>query len=153
MRVTLWAMVASVALFDGCVGPTDPATDNGVNAAPQAALRLPVIGPVRAPIVFDASASTDADHDPLTYVFDAGDGSAAVQVSTPTVTHVYESPGLYSVYLRVMDLDGAESTAAQDISVIDEYPAAPDYCGTAADCVVGDECMEGVCYTNGGGLD
>ncbi|MEK7705798.1 MAG: PKD domain-containing protein [Myxococcota bacterium] len=141
------------ALGSACVGPTDPAADPATNAAPEAALRLPVIAPVGLPIDLDASASLDADHDPLTYFFEVGDGTAAVHSGTAIVSHTYEAAGLYTVYVRAIDLDGAEGNAAQDITVIDEYPAVPDYCHEAVDCVVGDECSAGVCYSNGGGLD
>ncbi|RMH69715.1 MAG: PKD domain-containing protein [Gemmatimonadetes bacterium] len=49
---------------------------------------------------FDATASTDADGDPLTATWDFGDGNTGTGLST---THIYQSPGRYKVIVTVDD--------------------------------------------------
>jgi N-acetylneuraminic acid mutarotase len=50
--------------------------------------------------IFDASASTDPDGDPLTYQWDFGDGNTST-VAAPN--HAYENDGTYSVSLTISD--------------------------------------------------
>ena len=71
----------------------------------------------QAPLVvsFDASASSDPDGDPLSYLWDFGDGSAtstAVQVS-----HRYEQEGVFRAMLTVTDSQGESTTVIQEIVV------------------------------------
>ncbi|MGH6902862.1 MAG: PKD domain-containing protein [Geminicoccaceae bacterium] len=61
-------------------------------------------------ITFDGSGSADADGDPLTYVWDFGDGSAAQ--SGTRVAHTYAEGGIYPVVLTVDD--GTELSNASD---------------------------------------
>ena len=56
-------------------------------------------------ILFDASASSDADGDLLLYAWDFGDGSGS-EIINPTKT--YEMPGTYPVTLSVTDESGSE---------------------------------------------
>jgi subtilisin family serine protease len=51
---------------------------------------------------FDASGSTD-DHSIVRYTWSAGDGSAAVTVTSPLITHSYTARGEYTVTLVVTD--------------------------------------------------
>ncbi len=130
--------------------PGEPALPN--NQAPIAGLRAPVIAPVGLPATFDASASFDPDGDPLTYAFSFGDAPPLVSAE-PVVQHVFEADGLYTVLVRVMDLRGGRAAAQQDVSVREEYPEPPSFCAAPEDCVVGDECDAGVCYTTGGAIE
>ena len=62
-------------------------------------------------VAFTAAAS-DADRDTLSYLWDFGDGSAAVETTTPTTNHTYSTKGTYTASLRVRDDHGALSDPA-----------------------------------------
>lgn len=62
-------------------------------------------------VTFDASASADPDGDPLTYLWDFGDGTTA-ETATPTTTHTFSTAALRTVTLRVRDDEGATSSAS-----------------------------------------
>src|SRR5262249_59290800 len=66
---------------------------------------VPVPGPAQtadegAVVTFDGSGSSDPDGDPLTYLWDFGDGT---QATGPTATHVYADNGSYLAALIVSD--------------------------------------------------
>lgn len=84
------------------------------NRPPTAVLAAdPLSGPVPLDVTFDASASSDPDGDPLTYLWDFGDGSAPVQTSGPVIGHRYASSGVVTARVRVRDTAGATSAPAQ----------------------------------------
>lgn len=60
----------------------------------------PYLGAVNTNIQFDGSASYDPDNNPLTYMWDFGDGYTG---SGETPTHSYASAGIYDVCLTVND--------------------------------------------------
>lgn len=150
------ALVGAFALALGCGGiePLPPAE----NEAPVAHLRAPVIAPVGQAITLDASQSFDPNTGPLNYRFDfagfiSGEATLSpVLSSNPVVSVALPAQGLYTVHLLVTDLHGATASAIQDITAREDYPDPPAFCVVASDCPVGDECTEGVCYANGGGL-
>lgn len=139
-------------VFAGCLAPEDPSKDAD-NTAPFASLRAPVIAPADKPVPLDAGESFDEEGGPLLYVFELGDGSHPLESSDALVTPTFQSAGLYTVLLRVIDSAGLEGHAEQDITVRLEYPEPPDFCEVSEDCVVGDLCEAGVCYSLGGTLD
>jgi len=141
------------ALLVGCATFEEEPVPTERNVPPEASLRTPVIAPVGRPVPIDASASSDANADPLTFVFEFNDGTLPQRSAEPLVYHTFTAEGLYSVRVRVIDLLAAEAVAAQDIAVRAEYPAIPDFCDKASDCVVGSECDHGVCYATGGALE
>ncbi len=67
---------------------------------------------------FDASGSTDPDDEPLTYLWDFGDGTLPETTSAPTNSHTYAERGKYTVRLRV---ENPQSGAA-DTATIDVFP-------------------------------
>jgi len=72
-----------------------------VNVPPVAAFTISTgIGKIGTPVIFDASASTDPDGDPLNYSWSFGDGSYA---SGKIVSHVFATPGQYRIVLVVSD--------------------------------------------------
>lgn len=82
------------------------------NRPPTASLTAsPTSGPVPLTVSFDGSASSDPDGDPLTYLWDFGDG-ATVQIPAATVSHTYMRGGTYTASLTVRDDDGALSAPA-----------------------------------------
>ncbi len=60
-------------------------------------------------ILFDASASTDPDGDPLTFLWEFGDGSSG---SGPKVRHAFAQAGVYRVKLTVDDGTGLDTGVA-----------------------------------------
>ncbi|MGH6943483.1 MAG: PKD domain-containing protein, partial [Geminicoccaceae bacterium] len=77
-----------------------------VNAPPVAVAdgdRQGFTGGAYDQLLFDASASSDADGEPLSYVWDLGDG---VQLAGEKILHGYAEPGEYDVKLGVSDGSG-----------------------------------------------
>ena len=85
------------------------------NHPPHAAMFLnpaKVAVPPSATVTADASGSSDADAYPIaTYAFDFGDGTTTGPQTGPVATHVYATPGTYTVTVTVTDVAGAASTA------------------------------------------
>jgi len=79
------------------------------NASPVAVMTVnPTSGLPPLDVNFDATSSTDADGDPLTYTWNFGDGSVTSSVST--TTHTYTTPGNFQATLRVEDGQGGQDT-------------------------------------------
>ncbi len=81
--------------------------------APTAALRTtsPNYGPTPLTVGFDGGESRDPNGDPLTYLWDFGDG-ATDETTTPTTSHTYTTEGPYTATLRVREGSGAISDPA-----------------------------------------
>ncbi|WP_299490262.1 PKD domain-containing protein, partial [Acaryochloris sp. IP29b_bin.137] len=62
-----------------------------------------------------SAVATDPGDDALTYSWDFGDGSAPV--TGPTVSHIYETTGLYTVTLTVTDEDGGITQQTQEVTI------------------------------------
>ena len=65
---------------------------------------------------FDASASRD-DNGIVTYIWNFGDGSAAVTAASPYASHKYGASGTYTVSVTVKDAAGQSSTATATIKL------------------------------------
>ncbi len=93
-------------------------TDTGAgNTAPIATMTAsPISGPAALEVVFDGSASIDADHDQLTYRWDFGDNTIATTASS-SISHTYTMPGSYTATLQVDDGRTASTVATQYITV------------------------------------
>ncbi len=57
-------------------------------------------------VLFDATGSSDPDGDPLTFYWDFGD---EITATGPKVLHTYDTPGTYTVQLKVDDGTGTEA--------------------------------------------
>ena len=68
-------------------------------------------------VTFDASASYDPDGSIASYQWDFGDGNVTT-VGAPSITHVYENCGNYTVTLTVTDNEGGASSISKAITVI-----------------------------------
>jgi PKD repeat protein len=89
----------------GCAAATDEARVV-VNAPPVAKVngdREGFVGGAHDQLLFDASASEDADGHPLSFRWDLGDG---VVLAGDRVRHGYAQPGTYPVRLTVSDGSG-----------------------------------------------
>lgn len=74
-------------------------------------------------VTFNASTSYDLDGTIDVYKWDFGDGTAIETSPTPTMTHVYETRGNYTVTLTVIDNEDSENKTEATITIID-YPTA-----------------------------
>lgn len=101
---------------------TQPVTVQAANVLPTAAFAATV---THMSVALDASASTDSDGTIATYSWAFGDGEIG---SGKTVSHVYTTPGDYTVTLTVTDDRGGSATKTAQVS-----PAlAPNVPPTAA---------------------
>lgn len=65
-------------------------------------------------VLFDGTDSYDPSDNIASYEWDFDDGSTG---SNSTVTHIYSSPGIYSVTLTVTDNEGLSSSEEKDVNV------------------------------------
>ena len=110
MSLTIAIAIAGCVLFNSPPTATFTAT--------------PMTGPAPLTVLFDASASTDPNDDPLEYAWDFGDGSSGDVVSG---FHTYSTPGEYEVELVVTDAYGETSIMTRAILVTapeNEVPTA-----------------------------
>jgi cellulose 1,4-beta-cellobiosidase len=86
-----------------------------VNTPPMASCRLSNDAPVPGEsVLFDASASLDADGQLIDFIWDFGDGAT---LRGTRVSHTYDQLGLYDVRLTVVDNAGALATISHTVTV------------------------------------
>ena len=107
----------------GLVDADEAALPSVPNTSPVADAGGPYTGMEDVEVTFDGSGSNDADGDPLTYVWDFGDGSTGTGVNP---THAYTSGGTYTVTLVVNDgkVNSDPSTTTADITEVNDLPVA-----------------------------
>ncbi len=108
---------ATLTVDDGLSTRCSTSSDSlivSVNTQPSAGLNSVDIACTGDTVNFDASSSSDADGDSLTYSWDFGDGTT--EQNGPKVSHVYTSGGNYSVKLIVDDKKGTE--CSEDMAAI-----------------------------------
>ena len=108
----------SVAVDDGRDSPCSTSSDAikiKVNTPPVADLKLAKACCVDMQQKFDATGSSDADGDSLSYNWDLGDGTTSQEAK---LTHVYTQPGTYKVVLIVDDGSGTECSADMKVEHI-----------------------------------
>jgi glucose/arabinose dehydrogenase/PKD repeat protein len=97
------------------------------NQAPIAvAGATPTSGPVPLAVSFSSAGSNDPEGQPITYVWDFGDGTTSPAANP---THTYAAAGVYTVRLTVSD--GANSTFAPPITVTVGSPPQATIVGPA----------------------
>ncbi|MEY2518617.1 MAG: hypothetical protein QOF24_376 [Verrucomicrobiota bacterium] len=114
------------------------------NTAPIALLTgAPHSGPAPLVVNFDGAASTDPDTGDsiASYTFDFGDGSPSVTQSSPTTSHTYNAPGIYTAQLTVRDSNGLTST--NPALVVIEVNAILQNISTRAQVLTGDNVVIG----------
>jgi uncharacterized membrane protein len=72
-----------------------------------------------SPVIFNGLNSSDPDGDPLTFIWNFGDGAVG---GGPNPAHVYTNDGVYSVTLLVTDPHGLSANAGTVVSVINVAP-------------------------------
>ncbi len=108
----------SVAVDDAKDSPCSTASTAvslKVNTPPAADMKIAKACCVDMEQKFDASASSDADGDAITYSWDFGDGT---QGSGPKVSHTYTKPGNYKVILTVNDGSGTDCSSGVAVDTI-----------------------------------
>jgi PKD repeat protein len=91
------------------------------NNPPQANAGTNKNSKVGQPVSFNGTSSTDSDGTIVSYVWDFGDGSNS---SGSVVSHVYSSPGTYTVSLTATDNSGATDTDTA-VAIITEDSTTP----------------------------
>jgi len=86
----------------------------GQNTPPTADTGGPYTGITNTIIVFDGSGSTDLDGDPLTYLWNFGDGNTGSAVNP---SHIYTSDGTYNVTLEVTDSEGMTDVSSTTVMI------------------------------------
>jgi PKD repeat protein len=96
-------------------------TEPVANLAPVANPGGPYTGTTGQAVAFDGSASADPNGDPLTYIWDFGDGAMGDGVAP---SHTYAAAGRYEVTLVVNDglLDSEIATTVAEISDVASPP-------------------------------
>jgi len=123
-RLTFLLLSAAVGL--GCRSEVTPPSPP--SPPPPPANRPPVAvvgGPYstqNGAILFDGSASSDPDGDPITFQWQFGDGATSTDKKP---SHTYASDGTYNVSLTVTDDSGLVSTPATTSANV-ETPASAD---------------------------
>ena len=121
-----------LVLADSTAGGTYTVSGNDFcapNTPPTAGLQAsPVSGPAPLTVNFNASSSSDPDPGDsiASYTFYFGDGSSPATQSSPTVSHLYASPGTYHATLTVTDSHGQESTNAASVDIQATPPPSAD---------------------------
>jgi len=105
-------------------GGGTPPGGGGGNSAPTADPGGPYTGSTNVAIAFDGSLSSDPDGDPLTYMWDFGDGTTGTGIAP---THAYSTAACYTVTLTVNDgnLDSIPATTTASISFMGGGMGAP----------------------------
>ena len=89
-------------------------TEPPMNIAPTANPGGPYTGEPGIAVMFDGSMSSDPNGDPITYLWDFGDGSMG---DGDAPAHVFAADGDYSISLTVTDDKGASSTATTTATI------------------------------------
>jgi PKD repeat protein len=93
------------------------------NDVPVARLSGPVLAYKNTLLTWDGSMSSDGNADPLTYLWNFGDGTSAI-TSGPTANHGFGSVGNYTVSLVVNDGETNSIPATQTVTIQSKPPIA-----------------------------
>ncbi|MEL6674305.1 MAG: PQQ-dependent sugar dehydrogenase [Bacteroidota bacterium] len=99
-------------------------TYSAENRAPQARVEASVIAG-KAPLKVDFSAAESFDYDPKDSLYFSWHftDTAAVQAEGPQASFTFEEPGVYPVWVKVRDQEGATTTAPINIQVGNAPPS------------------------------
>jgi hypothetical protein len=110
-----------------------PAAPDPPNQPPTAVFFFTPVAPIYggvSVVAFNAEGSSDKDGQVVSYVWDFGDGTPQETKTTPLILHTFPAVGrcitvTYGVSLVVVDNQGAEGVASQQVTVT-ELPAPTD---------------------------
>ena len=100
---------------------TPQAVSPPFNNSPVANPDGPYLGVEGEPVSFDGSSSFDPDEDPLTYLWDFGDGQTS---NDKNPSHTYLQDGNYTLTLVVNDGKGDSDPIQTTASILDKDPQA-----------------------------
>jgi len=124
--VSVSALLPLGLAVSACVGSSTNAT--GPNTPPSASFIFNPAAPITAgetEVTFNASSSQDPDGSISQYIWDFGDGSPVATLGAAATTHVFvDSPitcdvVVYTVQLTVVDDQGARSSTADQVEVLE----------------------------------
>jgi YVTN family beta-propeller protein len=98
------------------------------NRPPVAAIDGPYTSTEGGTVALSGYASSDADNDALTYLWDFGDGTTGAGVS---ISHVYAQDGSYTVRLAVTDAQGLTDTIFSTATVANVAPDIAAFAGAS----------------------
>lgn len=110
--------------YDVTLTVTDPEGLTGLasvnvllaNQAPAVGFAMSaIVGEAPLIVDFDGTESFDPDGDPITYIWDFGDGESA---TGPSARHLYRTPGVYNVVLDVSDDKGNSRSVGRSLRVL-----------------------------------
>ncbi len=133
-RPSLSLLVLFLAAAAGC--EKLPAAPDLPNQPPSAAFFYTPVAPIyagRSHVSFNGVGSSDSDGQVVSYVWNFGDGTPEETRPDPTIDHMFVDTGahclemVYGVSLRVVDDRGAQSVAAQNVTVTQlPAPTSPE---------------------------
>jgi len=113
MKKKILILLVSMALLVGILsGCTEEETEPAGNTAPVAVIAVTQEG---LTITYDATGSTDADEDDLTYAWDFGDDTGTA--TDATGTYAYTASGTYTVTLTVNDGTDDSEAATEELTI------------------------------------
>ncbi len=100
-----------------------------VNQQPTPIANGPYFGVEGSPVTFSSAGTSDPENDPLTYLWDFGDG---VTSTAQNPTHTYADNGVYPVTVTVDDGQGHPATAATTATIVNVPPVPTATVASAA---------------------
>jgi len=131
-----WRWVA-LALAAGLLGCEKlPAAPDPVNQPPTAQFFFSPVAPIYAgvsDVSFNAEGSSDPDGQVASYTWNFGDGTPPQTKSTPIIQHTFPDVSrcitiTYGVSLVVVDNQGAQGVASQQVTVTELPPPTDPAC-------------------------
>jgi ELWxxDGT repeat protein len=119
---TLGTFTVTLAVSDGNTSSAPATTTVTINNIPPVANPGgPYTGVRNQAIAFNGSGSSDPDGDPLTYVWDFGDGTVGSGVAP---THAFATLGTFTVTLTVSDGHATSAPATTSVTIVNLPPQA-----------------------------
>lgn len=138
------ALLLATLCLAGC--GSDPHNNGPVNHAPIVVLKTPVLVPVDADVVLDATGTEDPDGDPVTLTFRIV-GGESTRTSELTLTTQFANARVYTIRVMAEDPAGAFTEVTHQLTARPAFPDPPDFCAETEPCeTVSQTCEGGLCY-------